>query len=205
MGFGGGLLHSHTQAYPVGSQQQQVTCYHYKDDNNHWRIEKPWYHPHVNDTDEIEFLKNGAIIRLQHTSTAKNLHSHSVSAPVSKLNLEVSGYGNATAGDLGDHWMVEIVDDLVLGKKERVSKVRSLTTKLRFRHVQLGCYLRASNEILPAWGFKQIEVSCDKENNVGDSKTWWNVESHWNSRRTLCFLFYFGRFSYLFVGDSSRR
>jgi len=111
MGFGGGLLHSHVQTYPVGSQQQQVTCYHYKDDNNNWRVEKPWSLPKVDDEAEIEFLKHGDIIRLQHTPTARNLHSHNVAAPVTKLNNEVSCYGNMTAGDAGDHWQVEVVDE----------------------------------------------------------------------------------------------
>jgi dolichyl-phosphate-mannose-protein mannosyltransferase len=40
---------------------------------------------------------------------------------------------------------------------------------------------------LPQWGFKQVEVSCDKENNPLDMHTYWNVESHWNDRRTLVF------------------
>lgn len=37
--------------------------------------------------------------------------------------------------------------------------------------------------MLPQWGFKQIEVSCDKENNPKDVHTYWNIESHWNERR----------------------
>jgi dolichyl-phosphate-mannose-protein mannosyltransferase len=42
----------------------------------------------------------------------------------------------------------------------------------------LGCYIRAANKNLPEWGFKQIEVSCEKENNPDDPYTYWNVESH---------------------------
>lgn len=182
MGYGGGLLHSHTQTYPVGSQQQQVTCYHYKDDNNHWRVEKPWTSAPVDDEGDIEFLKHNDVVRLVHTPTGRNLHSHTVAAPVTKLNNEVSCYGNTTTGDAGDHWIVEIVDDMVLGKRQNVPHVRSLTTKLRFKHQQLGCYLVAPNTVLPPWGFKQIEVSCDKENNPNDPHTHWNVESHWNGR-----------------------
>ncbi|KAG8988241.1 Protein O-mannosyltransferase 2 [Tulasnella sp. 427] len=42
--------------------------------------------------------------------------------------------------------------------------------------------MRAANAVLPPWGFKQVEVSCDKENNPRDKHTWWNVESHYNDR-----------------------
>lgn len=179
MGWGGGLLHSHVQTYPVGSNQQQVTCYHYKDENNNWMVLPRWDQPEFNPNDELKYLKHGDVIRLQHTATSRNLHSHTVMAPVSKLNYEVSCYGNDTIGDVGDYWQVEVVDDI---KRSKVDRIHSLTTRLRLRHQQLGCYLRASNTILPQWGFKQVETSCDKENNPKDVHTYWNVESHWNDR-----------------------
>ena len=74
------------------------------------------------------------------------------------------------------------MDDIKQGPKESVDRIHSLTTRLRFRHQALGCYLRAANAILPQWGFKQVEVSCDKENNPKDVHTYWIVESHWNDR-----------------------
>ena len=180
MGWGGGLLHSHVQTYPVGSNQQQVTCYHYKDNNNEWNILPRWDEPAYDPNGEIRFLKHGDVIRLNHDPTRRNLHSHTVAAPVTKLNYEVSGYGNETVGDNHDYWVVEVVDDTRLGKK--VDIVHSLTTRIRFKHQALGCYLIAANAILPQWGFKQIEVSCTKENNPKDTHTYWNVESHWNDR-----------------------
>jgi len=69
-----------------------------------------------------------------------------------------------------------------LGSKDKIHRIHSLTTRLRFRHNTLGCYLRADNTVLPQWGFKQIEVSCEKEDNPDDEHTYWNVESHWNDR-----------------------
>jgi len=60
-----------------------------------------------------------------------------------------------------------------------------LTTAFRLRHTALGCYLRAGNVNLPQWGFKQIEVTCDKNNNPKDVYTHWNVEAHWNEKRKL--------------------
>ncbi len=183
MGWGGGLLHSHVQTYPVGSSQQQVTCYHYKDENNDWIISPRWNEPEIDLNAPIRYLQDGDVIRLKHSPTTRNLHSHPIPAPVTKLNHEVSCYGNETIGDSHDYWVVEVVDDIKQGSKEHVKQIHSLTTRLRFKHQALGCYLRAANAILPQWGFKQVEVSCDKENNPGDAHTYWNVESHWNDRR----------------------
>ncbi len=185
MGYGGGLLHSHVQTYPVGSEQQQVTCYHYKDENNDFVITPLWNEEQlkVNDTTTpLRFVKNGSVIRLVHNMTKRNLHSHNVAAPVTKENLEVSGYGNESVGDVNDYWVVEIVDDIVRGRATSEMVVHSLTTRMRFRHQTLGCYLYAANAVLPQWGWKQIEVSCNKENNPKDEHSWWNVESHWNDR-----------------------
>ncbi|KIV98573.1 uncharacterized protein PV09_09637 [Verruconis gallopava] len=179
MGYGGGLLHSHVQTYPEGSGQQQVTCYHHKDANNDWFFYPNRHEGDFNPNDPPRMVKNGDIIRLIHAQTGRNLHSHTVAAPVTKSDWEVSCYGNTTIGDTKDHWQVEIVDDAAYSDK---SKLRTLTTAVRFRHVDLGCYLRAGNVNLPQWGFKQIEVTCVKENKPRDKHTHWNVESHWNEK-----------------------
>nr|XP_031858200.1 uncharacterized protein CI109_006343 [Kwoniella shandongensis]KAA5525272.1 hypothetical protein CI109_006343 [Kwoniella shandongensis] len=182
-GYGGGLLHSHVQTFPVGSLQQQVTCYHYKDDNNNWVITPTWVADPVDPDGPIRFLKDGDQIRLVHAPTGRNLHSHPIAAPVTKENFEVAGYGNATVGDDNDIWVVEVVDDTQRSKKQNEDgRIHALTTRMRFRHRDLKCYLRAANAVLPQWGFKQVEVSCDKENNPKDLHTYWNVESHWNER-----------------------
>ncbi|GAA95617.1 glycosyltransferase family 39 protein [Mixia osmundae IAM 14324] len=182
MGYGGGLLHSHVQTYPVGSEQQQVTCYHYKDSNNEWIITPTWESPAVDPNSDLLYLKGTDVVRLVHEPTLRNLHSHNVPAPVSKLNMEVSCYGNATVGDSNDHWQIEIVDDFLRGGHDPQMRIHSLSTRMRFRHVNSGCYLRAANAILPQWGFKQVEVSCDKTNNKKDEHTYWNIEGHWNDR-----------------------
>lgn len=178
-GYGGGLLHSHIQTYPSGSEQQQVTCYHHKDTNNEWyvykRREEPW-DPEA----EVEYVSHGDVVRLVHAPTMRNLHSHPVKAPITTSQWEVSCYGNETVGDANDYWTIEVVDDLI--SKDH-SRIRSLTTRMRFRHLQLGCLLLANNVILPQWGFKQVEVVCDKRNRTDDPHTWWNIEQHWNPRR----------------------
>jgi dolichyl-phosphate-mannose-protein mannosyltransferase len=182
-GYGGGLLHSHVQLYPEGSGQQQVTCYHHKDANNDWVIYTNRDEPYLDESPEAEtkFVKDGDVIRLIHPMTGRNLHSHAVSAPITKSENEVSCYGNLTLGDDKDHWKVEVVEDLY--SRDR-SRIRTLLTTFRLKHEVLGCYLKAANVNLPQWGFKQIEVTCTKDNNPKDSHTHWNVESHWNEKCT---------------------
>ncbi|GMG03303.1 unnamed protein product [Aspergillus oryzae] len=179
MGYGGGLLHSHIQTYPEGSTQQQVTCYHHKDANNDWFIYPNRREPEYDPSAPLKFVGDGDVIRLIHGQTGRNLHSHAISAPITKSHYEVSCYGNVTIGDDKDHWLVEVVDDVA--SKDR-SKIRTLTTAFRLRHPVLGCYLRAGNVNLPQWGFKQIETTCVKENKPSDVYTHWNVESHFNDR-----------------------
>ncbi|KAJ5231964.1 hypothetical protein N7468_004920 [Penicillium chermesinum] len=179
MGYGGGLLHSHVQTYPEGSQQQQVTCYHHKDANNDWFIYPNRQEPDYDAEADIRFIGDGDTIRLIHGQTGRNLHSHAIPAPVSKSHYEVSSYGNITIGDDKDHWKIEVVDDAA--SRDR-SRVRTLTTSFRLRHPVLGCYLRAGNVNLPQWGFKQIETTCVKENKPRDVYTHWNIESHSNDR-----------------------
>ncbi|KAF2861177.1 glycosyltransferase family 39 protein [Piedraia hortae CBS 480.64] len=179
IGYGGGLLHSHVQTYPEGSTQQQITCYHHKDANNDW-----FFYPNRADPDlDIEapprFVGDKDTIRLIHAQTGRNLHSHTIKAPVTKADWEVSCYGNLTVGDTKDHWIVEVVNDAA---SKDYSRLRTLTTAFRLRHADLGCYLRAGNVNLPQWGFKQIETTCVKANHPRDPYTHWNVESHVNEK-----------------------
>lgn len=182
-GYGGGLLHSHIQTFPVGSLQQQVTCYHYKDDNNHWVVTPTWNEPAVKDDEPIRYLKDGSQLRLVHAATLRNLHSHPIAAPVTKEHHEVACYGNDTIGDDNDIWVVHIVDDTHTSRKDLNGAIHALTTRMRFEHRDLKCWLRAANVNLPQWGFKQVEVTCDKENNPKDPHTYWNIEQNWNERR----------------------
>ena len=180
MGYGGGLLHSHVQTFPEGSNQQQVTCYHHKDANNDWFFYPNRSEPAFDKDAPIKYVGDKHVLRLIHAQTGRNLHSHTIPAPITKADNEVSCYGNMTIGDEKDHWTMEVVRDVASSDR---SKIRTLTTAFRLKHTPLGCYLRAGNINLPQWGFKQIEVTCTKQNNPRDVYTHWNVESHVNEKR----------------------
>jgi len=169
-GHGGGLLHSHPHAYPTGSEQGQVTLYHHRDENNDWLVLPAW-----NRSASIGMeLYDGAVVRLLHKLTKRNLHSHVVAAPISTYENEVSTYGDETIGDDKDHWKVEIVNGKT--KSGTSPSVTRLRTVIRLRHDVLGCYLATSGQKLPEWGYGQMEVICTTDGQSRSAQ--WNIEQN---------------------------
>ena len=112
------------------------------------------------------------------------MHSHEIEAPITKSQLEVSGYGSPTSGDDFDLWIVERVDDYLHPNSDRI---QILSTRFRLRHKVLGCLLREQDTKLPEWGFSQGEVVCQKKGDPKDSSNIWNIEDHTNPRRIFKF------------------
>lgn len=182
--FGGGLLHSHPQGYPAGSKQQQVTTYHHKDENNEWEIvrahdRKPGEKT-LQEEEKLEYIHHLQLVRLRHVKTGRHLHSHQIAGPVSANDYEVSAYGQEGYYDPNDLWVIEIVADPseAAGPKRRL---KNLLTTFRLKHVPTGCYLKSRNVQLPEWGFRQGEVTCEKEASGRGSSSrtlLWNIESN---------------------------
>ncbi|KAH8648388.1 Dolichyl-phosphate-mannose-protein mannosyltransferase-domain-containing protein [Xylariales sp. PMI_506] len=187
----GGYLHSHALMYPGGSQQQQITLYPHKDENNIWLLENQTQpldikgEP-INGTDAWDhftnvtenYIRDGDVIRLYHTSTHRRLHSHDVRPPVTEAEWqnEVSAYGyEGFPGDANDLFRVEIVKKQSLGSiaKERV---RTIQTKFRLVHIMTGCVLFSHKVKLPEWASEQQEVTCAKGGTLPNSI--WYIESN---------------------------
>ena len=182
--LGGTLLHSHIQKYPVGSQQQQVTTYGYKDGNNMWYFDfstgfTPYDRSDNSDNVRLEFVRGDGIYRLVHNSTNAELHAHQIEAPIQKNALEVSGAPFNGYDDFSDDWIIEFVDQRGTEDKDIL---HPLTTFFRIKNSALGCYLAQTGNKLPQWGFRQGEVACVMNPFKRDKRTWWNVESHVNPR-----------------------
>lgn len=193
----GGYLHSHPHAYETGSKQQQVTLYPHSDENNEWLVirappldaevptdeegvpltlEGP--HEIEQHLDQLEWLRNGDIIRLTHRISDKRLHSHDLRPPMTDAEYqnEVSAYGFTNfAGDGNDNWVVEIDTSLSHSKESR-ERVRALRTVFRLRHPFSGCYLFSHPVELPDWGFGQQEVTCNSS--PTRPNTLWFVETN---------------------------
>ena len=154
-GTRGGYLHSHKDTYPAGSKQQQITLYGWSDDNSIFIVR-----PAIQDKDgalsevslnETSFTKitDGTVVRLQHLTTKKYLHSHNVRAPVSTNGYynEVSGYGGSDfIGDTNDNWIVKV---------DGGGDLQAVVSRVRFLHQRTRCELFSHEVKLPDWGFYQ--------------------------------------------------
>ncbi|KAJ8309086.1 hypothetical protein KUTeg_013960 [Tegillarca granosa] len=147
-------------------RQSMVTTYSHKDDNNYWILNYP--HNLADPNDEPQIVKSGDLVRLQHYTSKRNLHSHKEPAPLTKRHYQLSGYGENGNGDANDIWIVQI-DGAPVGVPVQTAK-----SKLRFIHYHVRCAVSSHDKRLPAWGFEQLEASCNP--NLRDSNTLWNVE-----------------------------
>lgn len=190
-GLSPGLLHSHPQSYPGGSNQRQITGYGHRDSNNNWILkfsrssgktiaEKEYQNNPV-------LVRDGDSLRLVHKNTKNNLHTHEIDSHVSSGNYEVSGYGDEIVGDFKDDWVIEVVEQLPTKNKtlEKIELIHPLTTSFRLRNKELGCYLAATGLSYPSWGYNQGEIVCKYPWNHHDKSTWWNIEDHINPKLPL--------------------
>ena len=99
----GMILHSHSDTYKHlhSSQQQEVTCFGGRDDNDYFIVFSGLGSP----IPGTKYVKDGAIIRLKHKSTGNFLHSHrNIPSPCTRQQ-EVTCYG---CGDDNDNWRLEV-------------------------------------------------------------------------------------------------
>ncbi|CDS08931.1 hypothetical protein LRAMOSA10291 [Lichtheimia ramosa] len=178
--LGGGLLHSHVQKYPEGSQHQQITIYHHKDDNNNWILHPVDAQGDVNQ-DEIQYIQDGDHVRLLHMRTKVYLHSHDMPGFVTSEHYEVGGHGTEEEPVIGNTWKFEVHDDIGAMSNEN-NRIHTLSTRFRLRHAELGCLLRSEKASLPQWGFKQGEMTCDPNAKNNDPGVLWNIEEHKNEK-----------------------
>ncbi|KAL1301548.1 hypothetical protein AAFC00_005787 [Neodothiora populina] len=184
----GGYLHSHSHMYPTGSQQQQITLYPHKDENNLWLLENQTQPidaagaeikgPLAWDALDPSVITDGSVLKLYHITTDRRVHSHDHRPPVTEADWqnEVSAYGyEGFEGDANDLFKVEIVKHLSDGAAAK-ERVRTIETKFKLVHIMTGCVLFSHKVKLPDWGFEQQEVTCAKGGTLPNSI--WYVESN---------------------------
>lgn len=158
---GGGYLHSHNHAYP-DSDQNQVTSYHHKDENNGWAFQK------VTDESDARFLTQNDVLVIMHLETKQYLNVSGETSLISEgLRVECLN-SPLTETNL---FVIEHESDEF--KKE--DKIKSLTSRFRLKNTYNNCYLSSSLKSYPSWGFNQGEILCIPD---ADSSTLWNIEEN---------------------------
>lgn len=154
-------LHSHSIAWGSGSGQQSVTSTGSNNDPGSMWIIKESFRGENCETGQP--IKCGDVIRLEHMSTGKNLHSHLFKASLSG-NQEVSGYGDGDNGDTGDNWKVVC---------ETKDTYWTRGAPVVFQHVDTGKYLFSADTVkfnqgncgmnCPIMGQNEVSASAKKD------------------------------------------
>ena len=142
-------LHSHPFNYGHNgsSRQQQVTCFHGRDDNDDWIIKGP--NGEGANYRLGQAIRHGDIVRLEHRLTGRNLHSHGGHPSPVTRQQEVTAFGAYGNGDGGDNWRVELESGAVLdyGVRFRLIHVdtnHALHSHAGYSHAQ---WTRAQQEV----------------------------------------------------------
>uniref|UniRef100_T1JA52 MIR domain-containing protein n=1 Tax=Strigamia maritima TaxID=126957 RepID=T1JA52_STRMM len=150
-------LHSHEVKYGSGSGQQSVTGVDAMDDvNSNWVI-KAITDKHCS---RGETIKCGDMIRFEHLTSGRNLHSHLFTSPLSNTQ-EVSAFGENGKGDTGDHWQVICEDDS--WKRDK---------KVMFKHLDTNMYLAASGHTFGRPIHGQMEICAISQ---PDATSYWQA------------------------------
>jgi len=142
------FLNSEGKNLGSGSGQQIVTAVTSPTTTNTlWWIRGPNDETRFHSPDEVACSKSGvgepiqcgAVIRLTHLDSMRNLHSHNVPSPLSRQQ-EVSAFGEGDGhGDNGDDWKV------VCSSASQTYWQRS--SVVSFQHVDSGKFLGASSTV----------------------------------------------------------
>ena len=165
-------LHSHQVQWGSGSGQQSVTAVDKADDpNSYWTVKEG--HGQASCVRGVP-VKCGDTVRLEHSPTQKNLHSHNYRSPLSSLQ-EVSCFGEGQGeGDRLDDWQLECVDAAATdGVWHRSSEVR-----LHHPGTRRYLYTTSGNQFTnrncprcPIVG--QLEIACHPSRAAGADNVWY--------------------------------
>lgn len=169
-------LHSHPHLYPAGSEQQQVTGYVFSDANN-WFVLQP-----VNRSRELAGgvppVTHDSSVFLRHFASDRGLYVHGYPAPITpgELHLEVSAYDGT-----GHPWRVEFLRPPLDPDAEKLGR-KNHRFRLVHEDAQGRCALHVHAQVLPAWGFGQLEATCAR--NLTLAGTAWVVDESVSTQRT---------------------
>lgn len=153
----GCVLHSHNINYATGSGQQEITCFASRDDNDWWVVKGP--HGDHRYNAQLGFpIKNGSVVRLEHTLTLRNLHSHSGFQSPGSHQGEATAFGSGGHGDSNDNWVLE-VQGLGTGEYLRAGQT------FRLIHVNTNWALHSHAGFYAATGQQEVTTYQHRDSN----------------------------------------